>query len=189
MKKFFVCLLVLCSVVLYVPNGYSKGLSSIGFLTGYMKGSLEDKPDYEVVPLMLSFGFDLKPLAEKIGVDTKGILEFQVEPFINPVIEPENSIETGVNLLIKYAFPLNKKLMPYIKFGAGPSFMGMDIREQGTRFNFVDTAGAGLSWFIKKNLSVDLEYRFRHLSNASIDSPNRGVETHSVLMGFSWKFE
>ena len=189
MKRLFVCAVVFLLVISFIPAGYPKGLSSIGFLTGYMKGDLEAKPDYEVVPLMLSFGFDLKPLARKIGIDTHGILEFQVEPFINPVLEPETNIETGVNLLVKYAFPLNDKLMPYVKFGAGPSFMGMDTREQSTRFNFVDTAGAGFSWFIKNNFSLDVEYRFRHLSNCSIDSPNKGIETHSVLLGFSYKFE
>jgi len=187
MKK--LVLLVILSICFLSNIAYSEGLESIGILSGYMSGDLKQKDDYQLIPIMVSFGFDMKPLAEKIGINTKGILEFQIEPFLNPVFSPDAEIEAGVSFLIKYAFPLNEKLMPYLKFGAGPSFMSLDTREQGTKFNFVDSAAAGFSWFLKEDLTLDVEYRFRHLSNCSVDEPNGGINTQSILMGLSFRFE
>jgi len=168
---------------------FAGGFDSIGFFTGYMVGPLKGSDDYKVVPLMVSFGFDLKPLLKKIGLNSEGIVEFQVEPFLSPIIEPESNVETGVNLFFKYAFPLSESFMPYVKFGSGPSFMSLHTREQSTQFNFVTSGCAGFSLFIKEDMSVDLEYRFRHLSNCSIDHPNNGINTHAGLVGCTFRFE
>jgi len=168
---------------------FAKGIQSVGFLAGFMSGNLRNKDDYEVIPLMVSFGFDLKPLSEKIGIKTKGILEFEVEPFLSPVIGPDSNLETGVNLLFKYGFPLNSRLMPYVKFGAGPSFMTQHTRGQSTQFNFVDSVGGGVSWLVKDNMSLDLEYRFRHLSNCGIDKPNSGINSQLFLAGVTYRFK
>jgi len=184
-------LLSVATLVLFLTNTVvsAKGVQSVGFLTGFMSGNLKQKDDYEVIPFMVSFGFDLKPLAEKIGIKTKGVLEFEVEPFLSPVIGPDSNLETGVNLLFKYGFPLNSRLMPYVKFGAGPSFMTQHTREQSTQFNFVDSVGGGLSWLVKDNMSLDLEYRFRHLSNCSIDEPNSGINAQMFLAGVTYRFD
>ncbi len=180
-----------CAVILFSAAGdlFAEGLSSVGVLSGYMTGDLKTQDDYEVIPFMVSFGFDAKPLAEKIGIHTEGILEFQVEPFLSPALEPEKNLETGINLLLKYGFPLSEQLVPYIKFGAGPSYMTLHTYEQGTQFNFVDSAGAGLSFKIKDRMYFDCEYRFRHLSNCSIDDRNGGINTHTILGGFSYRFQ
>ncbi|MCD6539138.1 MAG: acyloxyacyl hydrolase [Candidatus Omnitrophica bacterium] len=185
--------LVLISLfgIIFLPFNrvFAKSLNSVEFLSGWLSGDLREKDDYRVVPLMLSFGFDLKPLAEKIGIRTKGILEFQLEPFLNVVTSPDNNVEAGLGLLLKYAFPLNKRFMPYIKFGAGPVYISQHTREQSTQFNFVDTAGVGFSWFYRENLAFSFEYRYRHLSNASIKHPNKGIDANSFLMGISFFFD
>jgi hypothetical protein len=168
---------------------FADGIDSVGFFAGYMEGDIDGPDDYRAIPLMVNFGFDLKPLLEKIGLRSEGIVEFQVEPFLSPIIEPEANIETGVNLLFKYAFPLAESFMPYIKIGSGPSFMSLHTREQSTQFNFVSSGCAGFSLFVKDNMSLDFEYRFRHLSNCSIDHPNSGINTHAILAGCTFRFE
>ena len=79
--------------------------------------------------------------------------------------------------------------MPYVKFGAGPVYISQHTREQSTQFNFVDTAGVGFNWFYKENLAFSFEYRYRHLSNASIKHPNKGIDTNSFLVGMSFFFD
>ncbi len=181
-------LLIFVFVFLCFFSASAFAIESLGVMWGYLNADLKDKSDYEAVPLMVSFGFNAKKAAAKIGIYTKGILEFQIEPFLNPVIRPDANAEMGVDFLIKYAFPLNKKFFPYAKFGVGPVFMTQHTREQSTQFNFVDTAAAGFSWFIRKDLSLDLEYRYRHLSNAGIKHPNHGIGANIVLVGFSRYF-
>ncbi len=190
MKKFSgVFIFILVFSFLMSGLGFAEGLQSVGFLAGYMEGDLKKQDDYQVVPLMVNFGFDLKPLTRKIGFEPKGILEFQIEPFLSPVLGPKTNLETGVSLMFKYGFPLTERLMPYIKLGAGPSYMTLHTKEQGTQFNFVDTGVAGLSWMIKDDISIDCEYRYRHLSNCSIDDPNGGINTQAVLMGFTYRYD
>ena len=185
-KVLVVFMLALCWEVSLV---YAEGLESVGFFTGYMTGDLKNQDDYEGIPLMAAFGFDLKPLAEKIGIRTKGILEFQVEPYISSVIEPSTEVETGVGFMFKYAFPLSESFMPYLKIGSGPAYMTLHTREQGTQFNFVSSGCAGFSWFFKEDASLDCEYRMRHLSNCGIDDPNGGINTEAVLVGMTFRFE
>lgn len=163
--------------------------SSVGFLSGFTYGELDSRDDYENIPFLLSYGFDLRPLASKIGINTKGVLEFQAEPFIGAAISPENDYEAGISFLLKYGFPLNKKLMPYLKVGTGPMFLGISNKEQGSEFNFIDSAALGFSWFLEDDISLDCEYRFRHVSNAGLDDPNKGIEAQTFLVGVTYGFE
>ena len=175
-------------ILLFCASAQAYNISSIGLLSGYLQADLKEKADYELIPIMVSFGFDIREAASKIGINTKGILEFQIEPFLNPVLSPDSNLELGVNFLVKYGFPLSENLIPYIKFGAGPAYITQHTREQSTQFNFVDSAGAGFSWYLNKEISIDLEYRYRHLSNASVDKPNNGIDANTFLVGFSRHF-
>lgn len=174
---------------LIAHTAFCNGLESIEFFTGYLYGDLNKQDDYQAIPLMASFGFDLKPLVEKIGINTQGILQFQVEPFISPIFGPDANVELGVTFLFKYAFPLTERFMPYVKFGAGPAYMTLHTREQSTQFNFVDSAGMGFNWFLKEDVALACEFRYRHMSNARIKSPNKGINTYLALVGISFFLE
>lgn len=186
-KRYFLFLLPFFLINFMSVSGGT--LKSIEVMGGYFSTSIREREDYQVIPLFISFGFSLKSLEEKIGFNPKGILEFQIEPFLNPVLSPENNLELGVSFFFKYIFPLNKKVAPYIKMGAGPSYLTQHLREQGTQINFVEQVGAGISVFLKDNFSFNWEYRYRHLSNAGIKYPNKGVEAYLSLFGFSYFFD
>jgi opacity protein-like surface antigen len=42
---------------------------------------------------------------------------------------------------------------------------------------------------LDERLAVYLGYRFLHYSNANLDTPNRGVNSHGVIVGVSYFFE
>jgi len=186
MKKFFL-VLFLSSFIL---SAYS--LESIDLLTGYFgidKKDLEEtEATYEGVPLFLSLNYNITPLFEKLGIKQKGKIYFLVEPFINTVIEPDSNIETGVDFLFKYSYPIIDYFNIYIKGGSGVSFMSLHTKEQSTQYNFVSQAALGFSFNITKNLIFDLEYRYRHLSNAGIKHPNNGINSDFILGGFTILF-
>jgi len=160
-------------------------LKEVGIFTGYASGKLEEKPDYELIPMIFRFGFDLNPFINKFGLDTKGLLEFQLEPFINTVINPNNNVEVGSNFLLKYGFPLTKKIYPYVEAGLGMLYMSQHTREQATQYNFLPQGGAGIMYFLKDNLAVSAGYRYRHLSNNSFEHPNSGIDVDMILAGLS----
>ena len=66
-------------------SDHPRWLKEIGILSGYASGPLKEKSDYELVPTILRFGMDLNPFINKFGLDTKGLFEIQIEPFINTV--------------------------------------------------------------------------------------------------------
>jgi len=67
--------------------------------------------------------------------------------------------------------------------------MTLHTREQSTQFNFTEQASIGMHYFFTKNTAFTAEYRFRHLSNADIRQPNRGISTNFVTAGITYKFQ
>ena len=183
--------------ICYVPTfvsaerpseGIGKWLAEVGIFTGFCEGSLKYSKDFAAVPIGLRFGFDLKPFTKKFGLDPKGLLELVYEPFINPVTRPRSNVETGLAILLKYAYPLTEKLYPYIEAGTGFDYMTLHTYEQGTQFNFLEQGGVGLSYFFKENIALDVCFRYRHISNAGFERPNGGLESKAYLIGVSWFF-
>jgi lipid A 3-O-deacylase len=169
-------------------GGIGKWLQEVGAFMGYVRGSLKYQKNMEVIPTGLRFGFDLKPFTEKFGLKPKGMLELIYEPFISTITQPRTNMEMGLGILLRYSYPLTGKLYPYIEAGVGPYYTTLKTHEQSTQFNFVDQGGAGLIYFFKNNMAINIGYRFRHVSNGGIKSPNGGIECHEYLIGFSRYF-
>jgi hypothetical protein len=166
-----------------------KALEAIEFLFGYGWGPLVGQKGYRLYPLAVSFDFNLKGLTEKIGFNPPQLLQFAIEPYASYIVNPHANIETGMSFAFKVGIlPQTAKLQPYLKAGAGMSYMSMHSREQGTQFNFIEYGGLGVHYFFKKNTALTLEGRFRHLSNSGIDDPNHGINTYFVNIGLSQNF-
>ncbi|MDD3295956.1 MAG: acyloxyacyl hydrolase [Candidatus Omnitrophica bacterium] len=164
-------------------------ISSFSFLGGFIEEENKYEDHYKGIPLFFSFGFDAKPFFSKIGLHTKGRLEFVLEPFVNAMFEPKANVELGSNFLIEYAFPLTKKFQPYIKGGLGVAWMSQHIEEQATQYNFLPQGALGFHYLIKDNVALSCEFRHRHLSNAGIKDPNKGVDASLYLAGFTFYFK
>lgn len=170
-------------------DGPGKWLQEVGVVTGFVSGGLKGQKDFNAVVTGMRFGFDLKPFTKKMfNFEPKGLLELVYEPFINTITQPENNVESGLPIFFKYAYPLTSKFYPFIEVGTGPYYFSLSTYEQSTKFNFISQAGAGFSYFIKDDMSVNLEYRRRHVSNASIKEPNGGLDADVYIIGLSWYF-
>ena len=180
--SFFVFCLLFVSA-----NAYA--LEAIEVFSGSFEGKLKEKDKYEAIPLLVGFNFDLKPVASRIGIETKGRLSFVLEPFFSVVTDPDPNIEVGSNFLLKYVFPLSEKIQPYAKLGVGALYMTQHTREQATQYNFLPQFGGGFHYFLKDDMALSFEYRYRHLSNASIKAPNAGIDVDMILGGISFFFE
>jgi len=163
-----------------------KWLKEIGILTGYGTASLEKKSaDYEVIPILPRFGFDINPLKGNIGGD----LELIAEPIMNVVISPDTNAEFGASCLLKYSAHITERIAPYIEGGIGVVYTTQHTHEQGTQFNFLPQVGGGLQFFLNKNLALMGGYRYRHLSNAGISDDNSGINHHFLLVGLSYFYD
>jgi len=194
MKKiaFFVISLaisVLLSDIGWAQEEKQKCLEGIEFFTGFGWGKLLGKKDYHLTPFIVDFDFNLKPLTQKLNFNPRQLLQFQIEPFISFVSQPDNNVETGTSFLLKMGIlPQTSKLQPFILAGLGTVYMTQHTREQSTQFNFIEQAGAGIHYFFRKNIAFTLEGRYRHLSNCGIKHPNTGINTQFVLAGITYQF-
>ncbi|MFH1768951.1 MAG: acyloxyacyl hydrolase [Candidatus Omnitrophota bacterium] len=180
------CLFILFACV-FIPA--ASALDHIEILSGYLEAPLRDEDDYRVIPLLAAFNFEVKSfIEEKINIKIKGDIHLAVEPFLNTVFSPDGNIEIGANFLCKYTFPFSASIKPYIKGGLGVVYMSQHTREQSTQYNFLPQAGIGLYRFINPRTALSFEYRFRHLSNGSLERPNKGIDADLFLAGISFFF-
>ena len=167
----------------------AKTLEAVEFLTGLGWGKVRVKGNYQQYPLMLDLDFNLKPLIQKLNLSYAPLLQFQLEPYIAAIAEPEANVETGSSFFFKIGIlPQTSKFQPYIKFGTGISYMSLHTREQATQYNFISSGGIGMHYYFKKNMAFTIEGRYRHLSNLSIEHPNSGINTAFGLVGISYEF-
>lgn len=172
-------------------GGYikEKSLEAIEFLTGFSWGDLKGQKDYNLVPILVGFDFNMKPLTKKINFNPRSLVQFQIEPFLGLISSPDSDFEMGTSFFFKFGLlPQTSKIQPYIKAGVGFDYMTLHTREQGTQFNFISTGAVGAHIFFKENVALTLEGRYRHLSNASIDDPNSGINTYWGTVGILYKF-
>ena len=108
-------------------------------------------------------------------------IQFQ-EPFLTHGV--------GFTPKIKYTFVALDRFRPYAEFAGGPFWSDLTnkIPEESSQFNFVLTAGFGLSWFITPQTSLNVGYRFHHISNAGTSYPNIGINASVPFGGFSFYF-
>jgi lipid A 3-O-deacylase len=104
--------------------------------------------------------------------------------------EPELTHGVGFTPKIKWMFEGTGRLRPYVEFAGGPFYTDLagQIPEESARFNFILTAGGGLSWFFSSQFSFNVGYRFHHISNAGTRYPNLGLNSSLPFGGFSFYF-
>lgn len=138
---------------------------------------------------MLRFSYDPNDALNIVGLNLPGQWAFNVEPFYGQTISPGSSPETGCGLMLRFNLPaIRDRLQFFIEGGVGPIYIGETTEEQGGHFNFIDQAGGGVSWHLSKHLSAECAYRFRHVSNAGLDSPNSGINGNSYLLALNWRY-
>ncbi|ALA58858.1 acyloxyacyl hydrolase [Nitrospira moscoviensis] len=104
--------------------------------------------------------------------------------------EPVLTHGVGFTPKIKYMFAALDRVRPYVEFAGGPFWtdLGGRIPEESSQFNFVLTAGVGLSYFITSQTALNVGYRFHHISNAGTRYPNLGLNASLPFGGFSFYF-
>jgi len=192
MKRCIIIIILTISFITFKTvwaEGQPKYLQAVEFLTGYGQAELSEKKDYHIIPFSIDFDFNIKPLTKKIGFNPPSLVQFQIEPFLSLVAQPESNMEVGTSFLLKLGFlPEASKFQPYIKGGVGMIYISQHTLEQSTQYNFLTHLGTGFHYIFKKDNAVTLEYRFRHLSNASIKQPNLGIDAHFCLFGITHLF-
>jgi opacity protein-like surface antigen len=104
--------------------------------------------------------------------------------------EPILTHGVGFTPKIKYTFVALDRIRPYAEFAGGPFWTDLagKIPEQSGQFNFVLSAGLGVSYFLTDQTALNVGYRFQHISNAHTSQHNAGLNASLPFVGFSLYF-
>ena len=158
-------------------------ISEITMLTGYGEGKTDDGI-YRHILMSCNIGFHLPAIFPQPEY-SRGVFSFFVEPMIDPILGPETGVEFGMSLGIKYRIPLSDTWHSYFIGAVGPHYITVETENQADGFIFFNSIGAGLSFFLTEKSAINLEYRFRHASNASTHEPNGGIDSHIGAVGYT----
>jgi opacity protein-like surface antigen len=132
--------------------------------------------------------FGLLPWGTTGSGPLKGALEIGVEPFYQRFIDPVDAFFAGLGVVARYHFLSLGRFVPYVELSAAPGATDLRVREQNTDFVFLLFGGGGASYFVTDRAALYAGYRYQHISNAGTDNPNRGINSHTGVVGLSILF-
>ena len=190
---------VALGAIMIAPGAYAAegspaitvGTQEVGLTAGYMlphRLTADHTTKQQGPALMPSW---MMTLTDPVGDGwNRGQVSIGAEVVYIQFREPILTHGIGFTPKIKYTFVALDQIRPYVEFAGGPFWtdLGGKVPEESARFNFVLTAGFGLSWFITPQTSLNVGYRFHHISNAGTRYPNLGLNASLPFGGFSFYF-
>ncbi|HEY2819647.1 MAG TPA: acyloxyacyl hydrolase [Candidatus Acidoferrum sp.] len=116
----------------------------------------------------------------------KGRFEYAVDvvPVFLVVQRTGNAYGFGLNpFALKWNFVPRHNVMPYIDIGGGTLFTNEKTPPGTSHVNFT-TSGAIGAHFLRSKYNWSAELRFMHISNAGLVTPNPGINTLQLRIGF-----
>lgn len=103
----------------------------------------------------------------------------------NSPLRSDRAVEFGANAGVRYRLPLGRALRLHAQISAGPHYISRDYPGlQAGGFLFSDNFAVGLDVpFGRSGKSLLVQTRFRHLSNAGLMEPNKGIDNWFVVFG------
>lgn len=131
----------------------------------------------------------LLPL-EPLGTGTfRGALELGLEAIFQRYTGPVDASFQGLGLVGRMHVLGLGRVVPYLEFIGAAGGTDLKVREIDSDFTFLVAGGVGASVFVTERTAVYVGYRLVHMSNGNIDTPNRGLEAHTGLLGVSFFLE
>ncbi len=123
----------------------------------------------------------------------RGNYEFLFEGFVGPFYQGPGTALGGFTFMGRYNFVQpGARLIPYFQIGAGglynDAFHHRDQIEIGSGPEFNLQNSFGIAWLFSRSWSLNVEYGYRHISDAETSTRNAGVNSFGGLVGMSHFF-
>lgn len=116
----------------------------------------------------------------------RGRFEYAVDAVPIFLVVQRGGAAYGVGLdpfALKWNFVGHRDFVPYLEIGGGTLFTNIQVPSGTSRVNFTTTGALGMH-FVRGKYNWSAELRFMHISNAGLSSPNPGINTIQVRLGF-----
>lgn len=176
-----VCVPVACS-----QAGPVEGQHEIQFWTGGGHGTHGSQSSDVVWNLGFRYGLILT--APHGPGFLRGRLEYALDAVPAFVISQKQNTAYGVGVnpfAFKWLLDTRRSVAPYVEIGGGTLFTNTQVPAGTSRINFTTSAALGLH-FLRSKHNLSAELRYMHISNAGLASPNPGINTVQLRLGFGW---
>jgi lipid A 3-O-deacylase len=184
MKKILITLIVLVTAPAVAQSRPEDGAREMQVWSGGGPSVPGGTKDTSVWNLGVRYGWILtRPHGPSF---LKGRFEYVVDAVPAFVIWQKNGTAYGggVNPLgLKWNFATRASVVPYLELNGGTLFTNKDVPAGTSSINFTSAAAFGVH-LLGKKYAWTLEARYMHISNAGLESPNPGVNTVQVRLGF-----
>lgn len=184
----FVLLIILSGALpVSADNPVSGAKGEFGLLTGYGISHIgfgETRHQVQTWDAILRAGFFL---SDEIGKGSwyQGRHEVLLELPYHMAVDHGGRSMVGGYVLGHWRFTSLDKFVPYVLAGGGPLYVDLGLPTMGTKLCFSYQGGTGVQYFIDKKTTLDLEYRYHHISNAGTAEPNEPINSSKILLGVS----
>jgi len=116
----------------------------------------------------------------------RGRFEYAVDVVPVFLLTQGNGTAYGIGLnpfALKWNFAASRKVTPYAEIGGGTLFTNTDVPPGTSRVNFTTSGAVGVH-FLRSKYNWSAEVRYMHISNAGLATPNPGINTIQVRLGF-----
>ena len=161
----------------------------VAILTGYGdQTSLDVTYNYQIIFLQFEY---IKTISQKNGWSFELISQPQINftsfDRFEEDAENEHSIEVGTNTGLAVRKSTNSnKMQVYFIISSGPLYVPDTPARQSSGLNFSSSLNLGINIELSKHLYLDIRPGVRHLSNARLRIPNRGLNNVTAITGLSF---
>ncbi len=171
-------------------RGHHEWGTEIGYGVGHSIPG-DDPTDIQFARIAANYQLDL---TGNIGTSYyQGNLNWYAELNVDLLHQPDFGTLVGFSpMMFQYKFVKpERKWAPTLLAGAGLALTDWDEddladQEISGSFQFILHGGAGIEYFRPDHSSFSINYRFFHVSNAGIKSPNLGLNASLFTLGFSF---
>jgi lipid A 3-O-deacylase len=116
----------------------------------------------------------------------RGNFELLLEGTFLYMLEPKRGIAGGLAPGLRYNFLTGTPVIPFLQAGVGFIALDADLTRQSDGLNFILQSGLGLHYFVTQRTALTGEWRFHHISNASIHDRNAGINSSLFMLGLTF---
>jgi hypothetical protein len=193
MKIFFFFTLFLALFVTEA-GAQPRKFRSIGALVGYGH-EFTDNIDYRIWFNLGDYSQSWKAPRKKVFVGWYAEPQFNLVK-TNTTKDGSLDYEFGLNLGLRNYFRIGEQTFMYLMLGSGPHYVSAEMERQANGFIFSDNLAAGCFLPFSKvqnkkyahpasRVCLNLQFGVRHISNANLKLPNRGVNAYVFRIGLS----
>jgi lipid A 3-O-deacylase len=183
-KRVIAIALLLMSSVAWAQNRPEDGGREVQIWTGGGPSVPGGTSDTSVWNVGLRYGWILtRPHGPGF---LKGRFEYAVDlvPVFTVFQRYNTAYGAGFNPLgLKWDFAARGRIEPYLELGGGTLFTNHQVPIGTSAVNFTPSAALGMH-VLDDKYAFSVEVRYLHISNAGLSSPNPGVNTVEVRVGW-----